>query len=175
MAIEFKGGETYVTIDGVRYYTKPHNHDEGFDSVELTQVPRWKESELSGDEYRWNNRATVYRKGQVVGVEMDITMFGALIKLLPVLDQLRNWGYLGVDECAQPGCTDEPDVLLRLKEHWDVTGQLKAVEMSHVRPFCNAHLHRGDCSMDDSDNNYERLGMRVDGAWVPYPDLDVLA
>lgn len=41
-----------------------HEDDEWFDNVTVQCVERWKESELSGDEWRFSYVVTFWRKGQ---------------------------------------------------------------------------------------------------------------
>lgn len=161
------GGIGHVRLGDITYYYKAHAADEGFDRIEVRQYPRWKESELSGDEYRWSYLAEAFRKGDVIAKGTHLSLFDALIALLPNLRRLKGLG--GLDECAQPECENEPDVLLRLKAQFDRSGSYRSDRDNVVRAFCRQHLHRGDCSMEDNDENYERLALRVDGAWVPYP------
>lgn len=45
---------------------KFHKSDETYDEVRLRQVERWKESELSGDEWRFSWTIELLRKGKVI-------------------------------------------------------------------------------------------------------------
>lgn len=167
---DFGDGAQSVKLEGKTYYTVPHHEDIGFDAVVVQMIPRWKESELSGDEYRWTHYAKALRKGRVIAAAGGVDLFACVVNLLPQLQTARGWGYLSVDECAQPGCADPPDVLLRLKRQWSKDGTKSSEFDNKVRAFCRQHLRRGDCGMDDNDDNYERVGLRVDGEWVPYPE-----
>jgi hypothetical protein len=158
-----------VKVGDETYFTKKHNHDEGFDRVQIYLEPRWKESELSGDEYRWSHYAHAYRKGEVIAKGGGLTLLEAAIDLIPKLYVLSVQDLLTGDECAQPECPNEPDVLYRLITQWNRQGTLSSRKDNIVRPFCKDHVHRGDCGMEDNDLNYERLALRINGAWVPYP------
>lgn len=164
---DFKG-EQKVVIEGTTYYTDAHEDDCGFDQVIVESEPRWKESELSGDEWRWNHIAKVFRKGRVLAFEGGSDQFEATVRLLPTLQTIRGWRFLSVDECAQPGCAKEPDVMLRIIRQWTKDGTKSSVRDNYVRAFCRDHLHRGDAGLNDNDDNYEKLGMRISGEWVPW-------
>lgn len=162
-----------VTIAGVTYYTRPLNDDHCYDRIEVTQAERWKESELSGDEYRWSYRAVAVRKGIAIAAYNQGDLLGALLRLIPELNRLARWRYLGVDECAQPACANEPVVLYRIIRPWSANGTLAYTHDSkYVRGFCGDHTHRGDCGMDDNDANYEPVGLRADGEWAAHPALE---
>lgn len=165
-------GATSVKLDDTVYYTDSHNHDYGFDEVRVFSDPRWKESELSGDEWRWSHKAQALRKGIVLSAKGGLNPLDALIALLPDLNRIHGWGFLSVDECAQPGCANEPDILMRVKRQWSRSGTLSSDRPNHVRAFCRDHIHRGDCGLDDNDQNYERIGMRIEGEWVPYVGIE---
>lgn len=64
------------------------------------------------------------------------------------------------EKCCQPGCLDNPEVFLQLKKCYDKRGQ-EEPNFDHLtgprifyRQFCQRHKHRGDCGLDDSDQNY---------------------
>ena len=163
----------HLNIDGDTLYTKAHPKDFGADRVEVTMEPRWKESELSGDEWRWSIRATAYRKGQVIADEGGLSLFDALIQLLPRLKQLEGAGFLPLDECAQPECQASPTVLYRLTKEWSKNGMYegKISPSYRVRPFCARHTRRGDCALEDADVNYTPVAWMVDGTWTSLPTV----
>lgn len=43
-----------------------HPDDERFDEIHISVVERWKESELSGDEWRFSYLAEIKRKGEII-------------------------------------------------------------------------------------------------------------
>lgn len=45
------------------FYSKPHRCCEGVDRIDIECVERWKESGLSGDEWRFSYVARAYFKG----------------------------------------------------------------------------------------------------------------
>lgn len=165
------GKDSSIEIDGEWLWTKPHEDDRGFDTLVGEMVPRWKESELSGDEWRWSIHATAYRKGDPIAREGGSSLTDALIRLLPRLVQLESSGYLSLDECAQPGCAEKPTVLYRLRREFSRNGHYvgETVPSARVRPFCAGHTHRGDCGREDNDDNYTPIAWMIDGVWVPMP------
>lgn len=165
-----------IDIAGVYYWAKPHEDDRGFDRLEATMVPRWKESELSGDEWRWSIAATAYRKGNPIAREHGLSLGDALIRLLPRLVELEGAGYLSLTECAQPACAEGPTVLYRLTREFSRDGHYvgETVPTTRVRPFCAAHTHRGDCGREDNDDNYAPIAWMVDGEWTPMPPVDLV-
>lgn len=139
-----------------KWFYKPHRSDEGWDSVQVEQVPRWKESELSGDEWRFSWKATAYRKGQIVkGVEGR-----TLIEVLTAITAEATNSFVPIDStwCMQPTCAMPATSLFRLKKQYDPQGHelVRGVGGDRaVRCFCLDHEHRGDCGMEDADANYE--------------------
>lgn len=61
------------------------------------------------------------------------------------------------DACCQPGCVAPAVSVYRQRKEW--CGRCSAEGQEPDRPqfraFCAAHLRRGDCGLDDSDENYE--------------------
>ena len=61
--------------------------------------------------------------------------------------------------CCQPGCAAPLVSVYRLKHRYCSSGH-KTDPLTHgggieVRGFCAKHLRRGDCGLEDSDDNYE--------------------
>lgn len=202
-----------------RTYLKHHEEDEWFDEVRI-EAPgrtllrlvvneRWKESELSGDEWRFS---CDWRRPAPDGGWVIIPGHGAhhmrdgMTRLYPlVLEHLDGeiytpvsvhfyrkghlawngeirtlrdaagclpWDYLRDDKemdaagldaatrhlCAQPGCAEVGTVKYLLKKTYD-RGREEMSLMGHRyhRLFCDKHSRRGDCGLEDADDNYERL------------------
>ena len=140
------------------WFYKPHRHDEGWDEVRIHQVPRWKESELSGDEWRFSWIAEALRKGEVV----KTVEASSLMQALTGIAYEANYSFVPIDEtvCMQPTCVMPMTALFRLRKQYDPQGQelVRGVGGDKaVRGFCLDHEHRGDCGMEDSDQNYERV------------------
>lgn len=53
-------------VDQRQYHFIPHPDAERFDAVTVETVERWKESELSGDEWRFSYVATFWSHGQAI-------------------------------------------------------------------------------------------------------------
>lgn len=160
-----------------------HEDDEWIDEVRIVTVPRWKESELSGDEWRFSTRIEVFRKGQLLARSGAGRMKDA-VSMLPGL--LLSWGggsHIGGafeeepgrpsefwDEfCFNPGCPEQAAVEFRRKHHYCREGEAhdRDWRVEHVR-FCERHKRRGDCGLNDADRNYEVVALRLpDGTWKP--------
>ena len=58
--------------------------------------------------------------------------------------------------CSQPGCPRVGVNPVRILKQYDRYGVLESNPLFPVmgRQFCSEHLHRGDCSLEDCDDNY---------------------
>lgn len=141
---------------------------ENYDRIEFKIVPRYKTSGLSGDEWRQHVEVTFYFKG------IEVRSFGCrdmqcALALAP--GRVLSWSDEGIADsvidmersgiCDQPSC-DKPSVgRLRIKEEFGDRGQRLHPEESlrgnAYRQFCKTHIRRGDCSREDSDDNYEPM------------------
>lgn len=138
------------------------------DEVRIVTVPRWKESELSGDEWRISARIDFYRKGVVVGSKgaRDVAMAARFVDWFMVSG--RENGEIDVpntlgDYCDQEGCCKPWTTRLRLKQRYDRDGKVKEPsrwmqDVVEYRAFCDEHKVRGDCGIEDADSNYEAMG-----------------
>lgn len=143
---------------------KLHPDDEGVDRIEIQVVPRFKTSGLSGDEWRRSARIRVYRKGQLVGEDFTGSMEGAAQKLPWLWLTLPEWTegplYDGArgGACQQPGCSDVAVVTYQIKQEYSARGE-GPLPPSPLGPprrrFCEVHAIRGDCGLEDADQNYE--------------------
>lgn len=137
------------------------------DEIRIVTVPRWKESELSGDEWRISARIDFYRKGIVVGSKgaRDVETAARFVDWFLVsglesgkIDVPNTLG----DCCDQEGCCKPWTTRLRIKERFDRDGKVKATPkwmegVTEYRAFCDEHKVRGDCGLDDADRNYEPM------------------
>ncbi len=140
-----------------------HEDDEFFDHVEINCIERWKESELSGDEWRFSYEVSFWRKGQ----KLLSAGFSKLDWALDVVPYLRNTYNPGINErhvefvdkdyCMQPGCSNKATIEYRKIKDWcNRCGNPHEITyFEKRRRFCNSHKRRGDCGLDDSDANYE--------------------
>ncbi len=195
------------------HYLK-HEDDEWFDEVRfemvdspvlrLIVVPRFKTSDLSGDEwrvsaktqvmceYKWDDLDTGHAclRAAAAGlypgifsshpdlhsidvVSMDFyrkrikayrsTYDGKELRLISAVGHLPwtlimarensgipdNW----YDYCFQPGCSERAVSVYELKYRYCHEGHAHAADDA-VRKFCQKHLRRGDCGLEDADENY---------------------
>lgn len=174
----------------------PHPDDERFDRIEVTSTERWKESELSGDEWRFSFVADCWSHGvlmaqvhgrsiedvtrRVAGTWSSIPWVG-VGKDTPPAEAGEIYKALRAeveDRCSQPGCSDQWVVLLHPVKAYTAAGEELArpyhddrasessVRWLDVRGFCDRHRHRGDCGLDDSDANYELVEERFPPDWA---------
>lgn len=138
---------------------------ESFDRITLEVVPRYKTSGLSGDEWRQHVQVQFWFKGQVVHETGFRDMEAALMLTPaewiraqePIPEQVIK---LERDACDQPSCTEKAVGRFALKRRTDRQGNFLDEKDQHFgayRQFCKKHLRRGDCSREDSDENYEPL------------------
>jgi len=163
-----------------------------FDTLTVYQQPRYKESELSGDEWRTSKEYTCSNGGKQVfsshdngiwppdsfcdlfhpafdiGTRenadtsfMDVDLIAAAKSHPKYLENLGRY-------CDQIGCNDsvvEGDKeirVLKLKASYNRTGDRKDLysgedKRPQVHVFCADHGGRGDCGLEDADDNYETL------------------
>ena len=145
-----------------------HPEDERFDEINIRIVERWKESELSGDEWRFHYVADIKRKGEIIitlsAARLSWMLQGLEWRILTSgeEDNFDNDAYMRTkDKCDQPGCADTPSVFyMRLKRYAKDGGTLESSEYydkKEYRQFCDVHKNRGDCDMDDTDQNYREI------------------
>lgn len=152
-----------------------HEDDEWYDEVHITVRERWKESEMSGDEWRFSYVAEFKRKGVV-----HKTLSNHRLEwLLPQVAAHSSFAPAGDDDdapkatnelCFQPGCVELATIQYRKVKDWcNRCGKGHEVTYSeHHRRFCNKHRRRGDCGLDDADANYVEVAFRgPDGEWLP--------
>jgi hypothetical protein len=136
-----------------------------FDRITFHIVPRYKESGLSGDEWRQHVEVEFHFKGEVVHSERFRDMETALM-MTPaawINAQEPMPGRviaLEQERCDQPSCTATATVRYRLKEEFSRSGEkldASDIHFRKYRQFCDRHKTRGDCGREDSDLNYERV------------------
>jgi len=197
-----------------------HHDDEYWDGVTITAlgacldislVPRFKTSGMSGDEWRVHARfalsdrsgiffgrdfqsvngalkyspyfvwtegrgllkcpdavLTVLRKDHVLWSGKFPTFADAAIgmawHLVIAGEESKDWKHLTDRQerelCAQPGCAEAPVCLYRLKmlqegKSYDTLMPPKYDFQANHIWFCKRHAHRGNCGLEDADENYE--------------------
>ena len=155
-----------------RPYYERHRDDEIIDEITFKTVPRYKTSGLSGDEWRVSTAVELKRKGEVMATGTYHSIKDAAAHL-PWF--LRTWietlseegsdrwsKRIKADEstCHQPGCAEPATVFYSLKKQFSREGYEKDLTGYHCevrRAFCDRHKTRGDCGLEDSDTNYEKV------------------
>jgi hypothetical protein len=153
-----------------------HRDDDFFDDAKISVVERYKESEVSGDEWRFNWFIELFRKGKRVAWKTASSLEIAAVDIahlaqigfgeMKMFD--KRWSFADDDDvrregyCCQPGCANESTVCFALKRRYDRTCTLSEPNKPQypggpieVREFCERHRRRGDCGLDDADENYE--------------------
>jgi hypothetical protein len=142
-----------------------HPEDERYDEINIRCIPRWKESELSGDEWRFSYVAEVKRKGEVVmeigASKLEWLLQGLQWRMLIAGEEDkvdRDAWERTKDKCDQPSCPNVATIFYVRKKRYTSRGEELAPDGYHdgktYRQFCEGHKHRGDCDLDDADANY---------------------
>lgn len=132
---------------------------QAFDEIRIVTVPRYKQSGLSGDEWRIHAEAQFFRKGRLIfsaGCRDTKTAAGLLYSwYVQACDEGK--GYFAGDGivCDQEGCSEPATVQYRkLAEYCHSGHKGDPSDVGLYRHFCDGHKTRGDCGLDDADNNY---------------------
>lgn len=135
---------------------------QAFDEVRVTTVPRYKTSGLSGDEWRISAKIEFMRKGRVVAEEgcRDVEAACRLMAWYysKACDDGKGFFAGEGDLCDQEGCAETATVTYRKKQDYCREGHPHEIKYTEkVRRFCARHSTRGDCGLDDADDNYELI------------------
>jgi hypothetical protein len=139
-----------------------------FDEVRITTIPRFKESELSGSEWRISAKVELLRNG-VVMVDETYRDVETAARFLPSViasagdDGKAFFGGEG-DVCDQEGCKETATVTYLKKHDYCDAGHKSQPTHPTIRRFCERHKVRGDCGLDDADSNYTPI---VEGDRAP--------
>lgn len=147
--------------DKINYAIRPDA--QGFDEIRIRAIPRLKDSELSGSEWRISATTEFYRKGQIIHTSNASDMMTAVgVVFARYIESIDNGkGYFAGDgvHCDQEGCNEKAHYLFRLKKAFCAgpgkCGAEKDNSYADHRCFCNKHKHRGDSGLEDCDANYE--------------------
>lgn len=145
----------------------PHRDQQFFDEVHITAVPRYKESELSGDEWRYSALVLFKYKGQIIktfsfrNVATAIEHANTMMMLTgESLDYDRLSREMGIETCCdQEGCDEQATEYFQIKNLYNDCGtkRLPLYDKIPFRKFCKRHSRRGDCGLEDADDNYSRI------------------
>jgi hypothetical protein len=154
-----------------------HEDDHLIDKITVDHIERWKESEMSGDEWRFSWLTTFWRRGvkihEVNGYHWwtanaekqaeALAAAKALAAAMFITSELAD-PYAAIQPCAQPGCVHGAAVSFRFKRIWwnhnESTEHRQGQEVTDYdgrafTSFCARHRLRGDCGLNDADVNYE--------------------
>lgn len=138
---------------------------QAFDEIRINTIPRYKQSGLSGDEWRISASIKLFRKGKMVHEE-SFRNVETCAKFLPfVIAKAQDEGkayFAGeYERCDQEGCKELATVYLKIKKEfccgWGGCGTEKKQYGDKYRKFCKQHKRRGDCGLEDADSNYEEI------------------
>lgn len=139
---------------------------QAFDEVRIVTVPRYKQSGLSGDEWRISAEIQLWRKGKLVHTDgyRDVKTacgFAYSVYVRAIDDGKAYFGGDGLT-CDQEGCAEQATVRYRVVKNMcagpGMCGQEKQnYGQINYRHFCERHKTRGDCGLDDADRNYEQV------------------
>lgn len=142
-----------------------HRNQEVFDRITIEKSPRWKESELSGDEWRFSAVVVFYLKGVEIHRQsfMDIETAAAWLPAIlrgglqdaDTVWDARQMALAG--KCDNPGCDQPAAYIHHLKKRYigNEAVERPVHDWGEHRRFCKRHKHRGDCGLDDADANYD--------------------
>lgn len=135
---------------------------QGFDEVRIVTVPRFKESYLSGDEWRISAAIQFFRKGKLISEATARDVETACGRVYAEHgNALDNGGWYAGDGvyCDQEGCGEPATV--KYEKLFDYGRDGTKTEIHNppsLRCFCERHSVRGDCGLDDADRNYKQEG-----------------
>jgi hypothetical protein len=138
---------------------------EPYDMITIETVPRFKTSGLSGDQWRTSAKVTLWFKSEAICERF----FGDVKAALAFLPGWRieccepiETKVIEIEKgaCDQPGCSELAVSRYRIRKEYSEQGlalEPDSLSGKSYRQFCKRHLRRGDCSREDSDDNYEVL------------------
>lgn len=148
------------TKEKIQFALKPDA--QAFDKIVLRVEERFKDSELSGSEWRIGVTADFYRKEELIssvdcGPDMNHACGLLFQRFCQQIDNGNGFFGGSIDKCNQEGCSQPSKYLYRIKEAYDDRGKRdESYDGSH-RAFCEKHSTRGDQSRGDNDSNYELI------------------
>ncbi len=133
---------------------------QAFDEVRIVTVPRYKQSGLSGDEWRISAQTQFWRKGVLRHTVDHGTIEAACgcvyADFLYAVDGGHAYFAGEGTVCDQEGCQREATTTYRLKQSFCKDGHATIpFPGSSIRMFCDVHKTRGNCGLSDADRNYE--------------------
>jgi len=151
-----------------------HPDDEYVDEVKIGTAHRWKDSEISGSEWRRSSTLLFLRKGHVV-FQRDFRALSHAVEASPwfklIWDEEPGFRALSAEVerslCQQPGCQRPPSPRIyqlgkrQISRQHDVLVGIPA-DRPVLTWWCEAHERRGDCGLEDRDDNWSPfLGLTI--------------
>jgi hypothetical protein len=134
---------------------------QAFDRIIIDTVPRWKDSEMSGSEWRISASIKFYRKGILVheSFASDVQHASYLVGARYIEACDNALGYFAGEGvlCDQEGCSETATIKLKKKFDYCREGHRSIEPSNAYRMFCEKHKTRGNCGLDDADINYEEM------------------
>lgn len=135
-----------------------------FDAITIRTVPRFKTSELSGNEWRISASVEFQKKGRVIhtahagNVESAVTNLSEIMRSNELFEACSKADVS--DLCDQEGCNEPWTRTYTLKKSFCESCATPKDHMSwDKRPlishFCDRHSDRGDASFEDCNSNYD--------------------
>lgn len=151
---------------------------QAFDEIHIKTVPHYKMSSASGDEWRYSAVAELKYKGKVLKTEtygdVDSAVKHLQVLMIDLCEGGKNgddgdyidWNEIRESKCDQEGCSNPHEVTLEIKqEYCKCCGIKKDDNWFYKYPrqlkFCKQHSTRGDCSIEDNDDNYNTISNSV--------------
>ena len=134
---------------------------EQYDEISMKVVPRFKQSELSGDEWRTSILIEFFHKCTRVKVESARNMHIASMLLGSMLlndfdNSMESILPIESTHCDQPGCNKLDNSRFTIGKLVDNEGQWLDMSEQHgtyYQQFCTTHSTRGDSDREDCDGN----------------------
>lgn len=156
-ASDARSGEAEMNL-GERWRHDMKPDAQAFDRVEISTVPRYKTSGLSGDEWRISASIKFYRKGVLVHELATRNVASACHHLGwhhdHAVDEGKGYFAGEATTCDQEGCAEPATVWYRKTADYCREGHKAEPHWPTYRQFCERHKTRGDCALDDADRNY---------------------
>lgn len=133
---------------------------QAFDKIIVRTEPRFKDSELSGSEWRICAVVELWRKGKLVhetsfrNVETAAQLMAHTY--MSACDNGKGFFSDKSDICDQEGCEEKATVTMDIIKQGCGHCGTRDIEQHSVpyRMFCDRHKYRGDQSLDDSEDCY---------------------
>lgn len=131
---------------------------QAFDEIRIKTIPRYKDSYMSGSEWRIHAETEFYRKGKLVksvgcsNIQNACYLVGA--KHMEACDNAEGFFAGERDICDQEGCCEVATLKHTKKFDYCRDGHRSENPANAYRLFCEKHKTRGGSGFDDADNNY---------------------